>query len=813
MHILRKQELCLNLLTMPEVLLAIFQCLDKMALRSCRVVSRLWRHHSDYLLSQDYSVEASDITNVLLCPEFALSDKQQWVVDRFKRNSPIIRSLRFGNSSEMDDYTVLLGRYSINRPIQQMTALSSLSIRHLENIPNEPRVLFSLEKALCELIRNSPNLKELAFTYYPPETGLPAVNQVLESTGPGLRKITIEGAPPAGHLGYLLKLLFDREQKWLNNNDSKHGQQVSNAIQSAASECDSTKTVSSAMDSEYQQASFARIPRPSHRLEELVIILGQKSYAIFNRVKLESVQGQLPIKSLSIIKPRSSNRRNGRMNHERFEQLAHLAQLGQLTPPVQPAQPAQSESALMNTDPLLMILQRCPRLEEFQCGTNFFAQYDAQAMGDFYKAYSKEMLFSQRLITPTREWIRCLFKVCPNLKKINLGGSTNLKFDHLDEVLGAHMDQLESIILWGVEMTSTKPLSTVFKPELIHRLTVLNISGSVGFSDAIPVVLKSASNLKCLLAMSVLVRADDITGFDWSCLGLEELALNILVPLKAPSSGGTEGLEDPPTAQSSDESNSTQSQANTHEGSLEQDGSDANRLDDSPDLPETISHNVKLQIEVCRQLGRLTSLREFRLEGPSTPNPWGHWVRENICMQLSMETGLPYLEPLKNSLQILDVSLLFNQLGGSQEVEWIARHWIHHRHPELHSRLSVNCYLTNGLQKEIRNLSAFSPMPKLTKLIGISHSNIRNARYQFLMNLDWLRNVCPSTVTILAPSRQHMSQWSSIQTPQHSLIPPLQLNPPPQVIPPPQMNPDQLLGFYMYQVLVADHPGLDEGNL
>ncbi|KAF9344588.1 hypothetical protein BGX34_005498, partial [Mortierella sp. NVP85] len=166
-----------------------------------------------------------------------------------------------------------------------------------------------------------------------------------------------------------------------------------------------------------------------------------------------------------------------------------------------------------------------------------------------------------------------------------------------------------------------------------------------------------------------------------------------------------------------------------------------------------------LQILVCEALGRLTQLRELTLEGPMSRNPKGF---EYSCLELTLETGLDRLAPLQENLEKLTVWQLRERLAGKKEVEWIARHWVHHNNPHwLEQHLTMD---SEGI-KETSTTSTTStntcpppsplaspdhhndlpiPGPKFKELIGISEDNSQGKNVEDMReNIDWLEKQCP----------------------------------------------------------------------
>ncbi|KAF9580841.1 hypothetical protein BGW38_002352 [Lunasporangiospora selenospora] len=369
--------------------------------------------------------------------------------------------------------------------------------------------------------------------------------------------------------------------------------------------------------------------------------------------------------------------------------------------------PTISDSSSCKTQSMTPDKKSQGQLEELRIGYDL-ALYNSATMAPFHEYYRNPASnTSPKSITSSMDWGLKLFKVCPNLKKINFGGITAYAFLHLDEVLETYMSQLESVILWGISILPVRRLDVVFRPETTSRSTELDISASSRFNTAIPAVLRSGPNLRQLLAMSVEVMAQDIAEFDWVCQGLECLALCIFVPFKRSS---------------------------------------YSRIFNEDQLSSQV--NTNLEIKIYQQLGRLIRLCELKLEGPTSSFSDVREAGGRYHMRLSVFSGLIYLEPLKNSLEVLDLSKLNSKIDRSRETIWIARQWIYHRHPEQHSRLNIDHRLDGtqlqDLCDEINALDKCSPAPRLRELCIPSETRVNDKVRRAGPGLQWLSSICPT---------------------------------------------------------------------
>ncbi|KAK3827916.1 MAG: hypothetical protein J3Q66DRAFT_382784 [Benniella sp.] len=153
---------------------------------------------------------------------------------------------------------------------------------------------------------------------------------------------------------------------------------------------------------------------------------------------------------------------------------------------------------------------------------------------------------------------------------------------------------------------------------------------------------------------------------------------------------------------------------------------------------EKESGDKQIQVKVCKAIGRLTRLRELRIDGGKAFKFGKHGWH---CLELTLDTGLNCLAPLRHSIEKLTVSGLDEGLSGRKEVEWMARNWIHYNNSRwLKQRSSLipselrsktNCSSSDG-----RDL--FSPCPTFKELIGITVKG-ENAK----TNVKWLQEQCP----------------------------------------------------------------------
>ncbi|KAF9355556.1 hypothetical protein BGX26_006403 [Mortierella sp. AD094] len=155
-----------------------------------------------------------------------------------------------------------------------------------------------------------------------------------------------------------------------------------------------------------------------------------------------------------------------------------------------------------------------------------------------------------------------------------------------------------------------------------------------------------------------------------------------------------------------------------------------------------------VQVQVCKQLGQLRKLRSLTLEGEA--DYWYHDC-EWGCLELTIDTGLDRLEPLQNSLERLVIYQLQEKLCGPKEMDWVARHWVHHHNSrwlqthqpwvQLENRPESVSNNTSDLQDHVMSYPIFK------ELIGISIRGWDRSVIKTNLVLAWFQEECP-TVTV-----------------------------------------------------------------
>jgi hypothetical protein len=335
--------------------------------------------------------------------------------------------------------------------------------------------------------------------------------------------------------------------------------------------------------------------------------------------------------------------------------------------------------------------------------------------------------------------------------------------------------QLESLSIWGnVSRFNSKAFMTLIGPpanhlssDRLHALTRLNINGMEHLHECAWTALHLLPNLKEFRARDVPLDAKSLIEEDWICHGLEVLEICVVIPRRtwwqwSDAHGWTKG----------DEHHGRDMTVGQKDGSKDEDmdGGEDNQDETVKALKrrakslaserqrkrtrEDLTEYIDTQFKVCKALGRLTQLKELRIEGRRhfefARRDWG-------CLELTLETGLDHLAPLQHNLERLIVSGLDEGLSGRKEVEWIARNWVHHsnsrwleqHHASQQSMEEAEGNRAAGVRSD--DDVSFGLRSKFKALIGISGRG-----EDAMCNIKWLRQECPTLSVI------EVRKWHSI---------------------------------------------------
>ncbi|KAI8347568.1 hypothetical protein B0O80DRAFT_465424 [Mortierella sp. GBAus27b] len=321
---------------------------------------------------------------------------------------------------------------------------------------------------------------------------------------------------------------------------------------------------------------------------------------------------------------------------------------------------------------------------------------------------------------------------------------------HWNELTRSYGQQLESFSVWGnhgrfdtsafmalIGLPSTHP-----SRDQPHCLTRLNINGLDRLYSCAWMALQHLPHLKEFRARDVPLNARQLVTKDgWVCKGLEVLEICIAIykkqqPKKTAwhwcDSEGKWATDGPCSC--SEEIRSAKEEPTLEDviGSIKSEDQANDRHTVPSSTTETKGGEAgqylkELQIKVCEMLGRLTRLRELRIEGERSGT--------RDCLDLTLETGLDRLAPLKN-LEKLVVTRLYDKLAGKKEVEWIARNWVHHRNRRWLPK-------QGPISEESMGPEDVFLGAKFRELIGVSAGDNRTMHMN-MRNIDWLRDQCPT---------------------------------------------------------------------
>ncbi|KAF9352905.1 hypothetical protein BGX34_011907 [Mortierella sp. NVP85] len=491
---------------------------------------------------------------------------------------------------------------------------------------------------------------------------------------------------------------------------------------------------------------------------------------------LESFEGVLPIRSLSLV------------NIE----TAFYRERGT------PDSDSDSESSWNNEsqdpdDSLLTILRKCPNLEKLRVTFDLYrrgipsdAKFldslkdDTHFLHDFY-------LNNDYVINEGENFASSMHRSCPKLRELELGMFYQLEPEQWIRLMKYYRRQLESLSIWGnvIAFTSDAFMSLIGPPKSnpsknrLHCLTRLNINGMSHLHDCAWMALFHLPLLKEFRAREVPLDARELTSEDsWTCKGLEVLEIFVLIPKRTQwqwRKNEDRWVKDVVCSQKGMTTNTTGS-LNRHDdkkkcdsgrnhknSSLKRPAMDSTTEEKPPKRVKTSSSqrrcerlakslengiNKHAQFKVCKMIGQLTQLRELRIEGEKN---YRFSNKNWHCLELTLETGLDCLAPLRENLQKLIVTHLDDGLHFGAETEWIARNWVHYNNPQWLGR-----HASKALQPQVISLpqgreepeegrptgagfdgdtDLFTSSPKFKELIGIT---------SVTSNIKWLKEHCPT---------------------------------------------------------------------
>ncbi|KAK3828003.1 MAG: hypothetical protein J3Q66DRAFT_363186 [Benniella sp.] len=426
---------------------------------------------------------------------------------------------------------------------------------------------------------------------------------------------------------------------------------------------------------------------------------------------------------------------------------------------------------------LLPILTKCPHLERLCISFDRHPDLPENSPCGFLQNIMEDRHFSDVSFSAPYEnvekagFVEEMYEHCPQLREIELGMFYQLRERHWVEMMVKYGPQLESLSIWGNVLAFGWDafMSLIGYPDSCptsgrhHILTRLNINGMDHLDWCAWMAFYQLPSLKEFRARDVPFSAQKLINEDgWICNGLEVLEILVWVPRQMrqsdtlASNEGASSREEKGDikyeGQYQDQKEDEDDQRSVKSGSKRQRKKFYKMAPRKKEKKFSDDHK-RTQIKVCEQLGRLTRLRELRIEGKgdaeSLVGDWG-------CLELTLETGLDRLAPLQQSLEKLIVSGLDEGLGGRKEVEWIARNWVHYNNsrwleqqhlPPMASDAQPTSSSQSARGPEESRMGStrpddgdsLIPIPRFKALIGISE-NAENAA----SNIMWLKEQCPT---------------------------------------------------------------------
>ncbi|KAK3827939.1 MAG: hypothetical protein J3Q66DRAFT_394258 [Benniella sp.] len=721
-------------MALPEILYNVLTFLDRPSLTACLQVSCLWYTHAKTLAWQTISLDSFLFLDLMFNYRAESNRKHNITGDdkgkvddnklqEFIENCHRIRSLtltRPKTYARLDTWIAFNSR---------ATGLKNIVHLAVEALP-PPNVSIWYCDWASALISQNPGIQELDW-----KLGSESESMYIEfllmtkSIRKGLRKLSVEGYFTSEKMTFM-DLLLNSDKKQQGRQPQKNSDQ--------AGEKDEYDNIE-----EY------------FGLDELVLRDEDGFYADFShrsRMKwkwLYRTRGKLAIHALTLINIDPDNKYNDEwVRNEEGDDDYHEEGDDDYYEEGDDDYYENDDDAYYEEDDddnsgedeppgsILPLLDKCPRLEKLCVSFNLL--HDEKSTS-FLRAISEDPQFDMLrhgTVDEDDDFVEGMYESCPNLRDIEFGMLYMLADRHWCRMMELYGPQLESLSIWGkVTRFDSNAFMALMGHPISHPtteqhrcLTRLNINGMEHLHDCAWKALYQLPLLKEFKARDVPLDARQlIREGGWVC-------------------GSVIDDDDSQFMDDKDED----SQRDT-------DGGSKRRLQD----PETMERPKRVrkcpeghqvQIKVCEVLGRLTRLRELRIDGGNdfefSKHGWN-------CLDLTLETGLERLAPLRHSLEKLTVSGLDEGLSGRKEVEWMARNWIHYNnrrwleqhHAPAPSGLRLTCLSqdteeperSGGTDDRIFSISSFR------SLIGISGKG-----EDVLSTIQWLQEQCPTLSVTMA---------------------------------------------------------------
>ncbi|KAG0227115.1 hypothetical protein B0O80DRAFT_465337 [Mortierella sp. GBAus27b] len=727
----------------PEILSNILSFLDPPSLQACLRVSHLWRACSRPIVWEIQTF--SELQTLSLFGGPMVRDNGDLGIGNNNRMQNIIENCHRIRSLTIQDGASLPSSLTLQHRTTRLRNLVHLAVRLcVDTIAVTSEELAEHYRLVGLILSHNPRIRDFEWTMSHSCKGHDVVDMVLKHISKGLRRLSISGGHQCCYRR-ILEHLINAKETWDRDRQRKRleGESLLNA-----------------RDDELQGDGDSGGGMGGCDLEELCL---RGNGSTKGWTTLNKIPGTLPIRALT---------------------LTSLIATG------------YQERA----DSLLTVLHKCPNLERLYISQIASATippahwfYESLMSYRFYRSDPLKV----RLIVQD-DFVDQMHQSCPRLRRIEFGLAYQFGAKHWIDMMNKYGPQLESLAIWGnLPYFDTAAFTTLIGPPVshpsghgrLHRLTRLNINGMDHLRYCAWMALKHLPQLKEFKAQCVPLDGRRLIMKDgWACKGLQVLEINILIPKdppEGPSDDLTEGswrwcnsrghwTEGAVCCQEDDEMDNCDSDKSgsvdqpsenvgllaerqeTHDnGAPDETTTDSfcakqPRKDDSSLQPHAFQQEdsqnkfgVQNQMEICRMLSQLTQLRELRIEGERDSTYYGtRWD----CLELTLGSGLDLLAPLGRCLEKLDVYKLQEKLGGKEEMEWIARNWIHcnSRH-SLEQDISTSTEPSTG---EVDYDGRLAPSTVFKSLVGIFKRDEGQ-------HIEWLKEKCPSLTVVVAERRPY----------------------------------------------------------
>ncbi|KAF9983578.1 hypothetical protein BGZ65_001642 [Modicella reniformis] len=704
-------------MSLPEILSKILSFLDRRSLQACFLVSHTWHACSKPIAWQKYSITSIDFMNLLI----RLDENKDGSNKNNNNNNKSTANAFFSNCCHIRSLTLHDGRGWLEIPTIYLLKVTQHSIEAFPGFAHRAApaarlsnlvqltIRTSKDKGIWQLRDNNlklyglvggvlsqnPGVRDFTWATDCAILGQEFVDLVLKRTTRQLKKLSIAGDVGRQEMGILKYLITvnekrERQRQRQQQQQQQHGRRLitapglifSQELNGSVKAMTVNRNDSSHHDIDIDDDEEGN--DGCSELEELVLEDPYHSFYFNSSSGLElswlrDIPGVLPIRALTLL-----NYETDRYYEE----------------------PDPGEEALgfqFPNDSLLTLLSKCPNLERLRVTFEASDQTprDTSTNG-FIKDLAADPHYipepsSSGLIREQPYFVAEMYKSCPKLREIEFGMNYQLTDYNWIRMMNKYGPQLESLSIWGnvVDFNQTAFTEAIGQPVIPHttrenychfrRLTRLNINGMRHLSEWASLALKHLPELKEFRARDVpldgsllIMKEED----GWICKGLEVLEIFILVPKQQLPPVESCNVDDdwrrPDNGSGSGMNNERITTKRQRENAEDTEGprKKAKRRRKKKQTLESSMYNKQVQIEVCEMIGRLTKLRELRIEGKKDfmfgEAKWG-------CLELTLETGLDRLAPLQQNLEKLNVSTLQEKLNGRDELKWIARTWVHYQ--------------------------------------------------------------------------------------------------------------------------------------